>query len=147
MVTTHGVIALRLHDKIRFVSNYSSYKLFIQIFFLVFLILFYKCQNSKTGIHHWFHKILIGKLFEFQIINNHNSTIRSNLFYQISNRVFFRIDLTLDRAVRVINYKNNIVLALSSTGSSSALLHPNGRVFQYGSRVEILAHDAHGNNK
>lgn len=57
-----------------------------------------------------------------------------------------RIDLSLDKAVRVINYKNNIVLALSGTGSSSALIHPNGRVFQYGSRVEILAYDTHGNN-
>lgn len=57
-----------------------------------------------------------------------------------------RIDLSLDKAVRVINYKNNITLALSATGSSSALIHPNGRVFQYGSRVEILAYDIHGSN-
>ncbi|RZF39829.1 hypothetical protein LSTR_LSTR000477 [Laodelphax striatellus] len=58
-----------------------------------------------------------------------------------------RVDMTLDRSVRVINFKNNIVIALSGNGSSSALLHPNGRIHQYGSRVEILAHDVNGNNK
>lgn len=43
--------------------------------------------------------------------------------------------------------RSGIVLALSSTGSSAALIHPNGRVYQYGSRVEILTNDTHGNNK
>ncbi|VEN62149.1 unnamed protein product [Callosobruchus maculatus] len=46
-----------------------------------------------------------------------------------------RVDLSLDRAVRVSNVKNGIVLALSASGSSSGLIHPNGRVYQYGSRV------------
>lgn len=43
--------------------------------------------------------------------------------------------------------QNNIVLSLSGSGAASALLHPNGRIQQYGSRVEIFAHDIHGNNK
>ncbi|EEB19334.1 conserved hypothetical protein [Pediculus humanus corporis] len=59
-----------------------------------------------------------------------------------------RVDMTIDKAIRVINVKNNIVLALSGSGSAAALMHPNGRVYQYGSRVEIVAHDInHGNNK
>lgn len=58
-----------------------------------------------------------------------------------------RVDITLDRAIRIVNMKNGIILALSASGSSSALLHPNGRVLQYGSRVEILALDNQGNNK
>lgn len=58
-----------------------------------------------------------------------------------------RVDISLDRAIRIINMKNYIVLALNASGSSSALIHPNGRVLQYGSRVEILAHDGQGNNK
>lgn len=58
-----------------------------------------------------------------------------------------RVDISLERAVRIVNYKSGIVMALSSSGSSSALLHPNGRVFQYGSRVEIMALDSQGNNK
>ncbi|XP_026470453.1 uncharacterized protein LOC113374693 [Ctenocephalides felis] len=57
-----------------------------------------------------------------------------------------RVDLTIDKAVRVINFKNNIVLSLAGTGSAAALMHPNGRVYQYGSRVEILAHDVHNSN-
>uniref|UniRef100_A0A0A9XDU4 Sphingosine-1-phosphate lyase 1 n=1 Tax=Lygus hesperus TaxID=30085 RepID=A0A0A9XDU4_LYGHE len=58
-----------------------------------------------------------------------------------------RVDLTIDRAVRVINFKNNIVIAMNSNGSACALLHPNGRVHQYGSRVEIMANDTRGNHK
>ncbi|XP_049853107.1 uncharacterized protein LOC126334677 isoform X2 [Schistocerca gregaria] len=58
-----------------------------------------------------------------------------------------RIDMTVDQAIRIINRKNNIVLTLSSSGSTSSLIHPNGRVYQYGSRVEIMANDPHGNNK
>lgn len=58
-----------------------------------------------------------------------------------------RVDVALDRAVRVLNFRSSIVMALSASGSSAALLHPNGRVYQYGSRVEILAHDNAGNNK
>ncbi|XP_019877717.1 uncharacterized protein LOC109605575 isoform X2 [Aethina tumida] len=58
-----------------------------------------------------------------------------------------RIDISLDRAIRIVNLRNNIILALNASGSSSGLLHPNGRIFQYGSRVEILAHGGQGNNK
>jgi len=58
-----------------------------------------------------------------------------------------RVDMTIDRAIRIVNLKSNIVMSLNSSGSSCALLHPNGRILQYGSRVEIVAHDIHGNNK
>lgn len=55
--------------------------------------------------------------------------------------------MTIDGAVRVINGKNNIVIALSRTGASAALIHPKGRVYHYGSRVEIQARHQQGNNK
>ncbi|KAF7996122.1 hypothetical protein HCN44_010378 [Aphidius gifuensis] len=58
-----------------------------------------------------------------------------------------RVEMSLDRAIRITNFKNSILLSLSSSGSAAALLHPNGRIYQYGSRVEILAHDTYGNNK
>lgn len=58
-----------------------------------------------------------------------------------------RVDISPERAVRVSNSKNGIVLALSASGSSSGLIHPNGRVYQYGSRVEIMANDGQGNDK
>ncbi|XP_043470652.1 uncharacterized protein LOC122503939 [Leptopilina heterotoma] len=73
------------------------------------------------------------------------ATPHGTISLRLHNRI--RVDMTIDRAVRVINFKNNIVLALSGTGAAAALLHPNGRIYQYGSRVEILAHDTHGNNK
>lgn len=62
-------------------------------------------------------------------------------------REYIRVDLSLDRAIRISNTKNGIVLALSASGSSSGLIHPNGRVYQYGSRVEIMANDGQGNDK
>ncbi|XP_050489314.1 uncharacterized protein LOC126872996, partial [Bombus huntii] len=73
------------------------------------------------------------------------ATPHGTISLRLHNRI--RVDMTIDRAVRVINFKNNIVLSLSGSGAAAALLHPNGRIYQYGSRVEILAHDAHGNNK
>ncbi|KAF7391034.1 hypothetical protein HZH66_009514 [Vespula vulgaris] len=73
------------------------------------------------------------------------TTPHGTISLRLRNRI--RVDMTVDRAVRVINFKNNIVLSLSCSGTASALLHPNGRIYQYGSRVEILAHDTHGNNK
>ncbi|CAH1118602.1 unnamed protein product [Phaedon cochleariae] len=62
-------------------------------------------------------------------------------------RDFIRVDLSLDRSIRISNTKNGIVLALSASGSSSGLIHPNGRMYQYGSRVEIMANDSQGNDK
>ncbi|GLV41667.1 wurstfest [Carabus blaptoides fortunei] len=38
-----------------------------------------------------------------------------------------RVDMTLDRAIRVMNYNNNIAVAVSASGSTAALLHPNGK--------------------
>lgn len=58
-----------------------------------------------------------------------------------------RVDMTIDGAVRVTNAKNNIILALSRSGAAAALIHPNGRVYHYGSRVEIQARHQQGNNK
>jgi hypothetical protein len=43
--------------------------------------------------------------------------------------------------------QNGIILSLNGRGSEAALLHPTGRVYQYGSRVEILTNDADGNNR
>ncbi|KAL6259994.1 uncharacterized protein LOC105425554 [Pogonomyrmex barbatus] len=73
------------------------------------------------------------------------ATPHGTISLRLYNRI--RVDITIDRAVRVINFKNNIVMSLSGSGAAAALLHPNGRIYQYGSRVEIVAHDTHGNNK
>ena len=54
--------------------------------------------------------------------------------------------MTLDRAVRVTNSKSRIAISLSSAASSAALIHPNGKVYQFGSRVEIVAYDGMQNN-
>ncbi|XP_014279959.1 uncharacterized protein fest isoform X2 [Halyomorpha halys] len=73
------------------------------------------------------------------------ATAHGTISLRLAHRM--RVDLTIDRAVRLLNFKNNIVIAMNPTGSACALLHPNGRVHQYGSRVEIMAHDIRGNHK
>lgn len=65
---------------------------------------------------------------------------------QIRLRDGIRVDMTLDKAIRVINQRSRVAMSLSSKGSSSALIHPNGRVYQYGSRVEIVCYDGLKNN-
>lgn len=65
----------------------------------------------------------------------------------VSKEIIYRVDMTIDGAVRVTNAKNNIILALSRSGAAAALIHPNGRVYHYGSRVEIQARHQQGNNK
>jgi hypothetical protein len=43
--------------------------------------------------------------------------------------------------------QKKIVIAVGPTGQSSAVFHPNGHIYQHGSRVEILTYDYRGNNK
>uniref|UniRef100_A0ABD2WLE5 Uncharacterized protein n=1 Tax=Trichogramma kaykai TaxID=54128 RepID=A0ABD2WLE5_9HYME len=115
-------------------------------------------ENSAYGIEshlgsQWRRKALISKESQFfSGLDNWSdaeagllATPHGTISLRLRNKI--RVDLTVDRAVRLINWKNNIVLALSGSGTASALLHPNGRIYQYGSRVEILAHDFHGNDK
>lgn len=49
--------------------------------------------------------------------------------------------MTLDKAVRVLNQRSMVAIALSSNCSSSALIHPNGRILQTGTKVEIITYD------
>ncbi|XP_055387208.1 uncharacterized protein LOC129615850 [Condylostylus longicornis] len=69
------------------------------------------------------------------------SLVLPNGTIQIKLRDGIKVNMTLDKAVRIINQRSHVAIALSNNGSSSALIHPNGRVYQYGSRVEIIAHD------
>lgn len=54
--------------------------------------------------------------------------------------------MTLDKAVRVTNTLSEIVISLSSGGDSAAVNHPNGKVYQLGPFVEIIAFDGKLNN-
>lgn len=54
--------------------------------------------------------------------------------------------MTLDKSVRVTNSKSRIAISLANTASSAALYHPNGKIYQYGSRVEVIAYDGMQNN-
>lgn len=49
--------------------------------------------------------------------------------------------MTLDHSVMMINQKNNIKIALSNNFMSSALHHPNGKVYQHFERVDICSYD------
>ncbi|KAL1464913.1 hypothetical protein WDU94_004518 [Cyamophila willieti] len=59
-----------------------------------------------------------------------------------------KIDISVDSSIRVINKRNNVVIALNQYGCTSAFLHPHGRIYQNGSKVEMLVYDqVSGNNK
>nr|XP_016929587.1 uncharacterized protein LOC108009612 [Drosophila suzukii] len=60
---------------------------------------------------------------------------------QLRLREGVRIDMTLDKAVRVLNQRSMVAVALSRNCSNSALIHPNGRILQSGSKVEIVTYD------
>ncbi|KAH8400843.1 hypothetical protein KR009_001401 [Drosophila setifemur] len=60
---------------------------------------------------------------------------------QLRLREGVRIDMTLDKAVRVLNQRSMVAIALSRNCSNSALIHPNGRILQSGSKVEIVTYD------
>ncbi|XP_037875160.1 uncharacterized protein LOC101736715 isoform X2 [Bombyx mori] len=75
---------------------------------------------------------------------NASVTPHGTICLRLRDRV--KVDMTMDGAVRVTNAKNNIILALSRSGAAAALIHPNGRVYHYGSRVEIQARHQQGNN-
>lgn len=60
--------------------------------------------------------------------------------------VLSRIEMTLDGAIRVINWRCNVSISLASSSNSAALIHPNGRVLQYHSRVEIMTYDGKSKN-
>ncbi|XP_033254821.1 uncharacterized protein LOC117194389 isoform X1 [Drosophila miranda] len=66
---------------------------------------------------------------------------------QLRLRDGVRIDMTLDKAVRVLNQRSMVANALSRNCSNSALIHPNGRILQSGAKVEIVTYDGmKGNN-
>lgn len=59
-----------------------------------------------------------------------------------------KVDISLDSSIRVINKRNNVVIALNPHGNISAFLHPHGRIYQNGSKVEMLVYDqVSANNK
>ncbi|XP_011503349.1 PREDICTED: uncharacterized protein LOC105366555 [Ceratosolen solmsi marchali] len=99
---------------------------------------YYTAEDACIFTDNWRHETETG-------IGGAMTTPHGTISLRLHSKI--RVDMTIDRAVRVINFKNNIVLSLSDSGFASALLHPNGRMYQHGSRVEILAHDVHGNNK
>ncbi|XP_043072008.1 uncharacterized protein LOC6559852 isoform X2 [Drosophila grimshawi] len=70
----------------------------------------------------------------------------SNGTIQVRLREGVRIDMTLDKAVRVLNQRSMVAVSLSRNGTNSALIHPNGRVLQNGSKVEIVAYDGMKSN-
>ncbi|XP_013112134.2 uncharacterized protein LOC106090475 isoform X2 [Stomoxys calcitrans] len=65
---------------------------------------------------------------------------------QVRLRCAVRIDMTLDRAVRVYNHRTMVAIALSNNCNRSAVIQPNGRVLQMGNKVEIVTYDAMQSN-
>ncbi|CAN8021612.1 unnamed protein product, partial [Ixodes persulcatus] len=52
-----------------------------------------------------------------------------------------RVDITVDRAVRVVNFERHCTAAISSWGDRSCVCHPCGRVLQEGFTVDMATGD------
>lgn len=55
-----------------------------------------------------------------------------------------KVDMSLDSSIRLINKRNSVVVALNPYGCISAFIHPHGRIYQNGSKVEMLIYDCIG---
>ena len=47
------------------------------------------------------------------------------------------VDIAANQAIRVINKRKGITLGLSGCATQMAMVHPQGRVLQYNSRIEV----------
>ncbi|XP_065094049.1 uncharacterized protein LOC135714593 [Ochlerotatus camptorhynchus] len=74
-------------------------------------------------------------------IRQFGPVVLPNGIIQLHLRDAVIIEMTVDRSIKLVNSQERIMMALSSSGTSTALNHPNGIVFQNGSRVDIVAYD------
>lgn len=51
------------------------------------------------------------------------------------------VDISPNQGVRIVNHRKRVSISLSGCGTSMALVHPQGRVFQYNSRIEVQTQD------
>lgn len=51
------------------------------------------------------------------------------------------VDISPNQGIRVVNHRKGSSLSLSGCGTQMALVHPQGRVLQYNSRIEVQAED------
>lgn len=60
---------------------------------------------------------------------------------------FDSIDISLDRAIRIACPMQKILVCISGSTTNAVIYHPNGRIFQNNSRVDLVAFDgSHQNN-
>ncbi len=52
-----------------------------------------------------------------------------------------QVDIAPNQAIRIVNHRKGITLALSGCATQMSLVHPQGRVLQYNSRIEIQTED------
>ncbi|XP_055299731.1 uncharacterized protein LOC129567135 isoform X2 [Sitodiplosis mosellana] len=78
-----------------------------------------------------------------------------NLITEISNDGYISIrrkdnvfiDISLDRAIRIACPMQKILVCISGSTTNAVIFHPNGRIFQNNSRVDLVAFDgSHQNN-
>ena len=62
-------------------------------------------------------------------------------FLRLQLRAGVSLDIAPNLAVRMKNVRHDSTIALSSCSTQMALVHPRGRVLQYGPRVEIQIED------
>ncbi|XP_062549572.1 uncharacterized protein LOC134214169 [Armigeres subalbatus] len=82
----------------------------------------------------------------YEPIRQFGPVVLPNGIIQLRLRDAVVIEMTIDRSIKLVNNQERITMALSGTGTLAALNHPNGVVFQNGSRVDIAAYDGRRKN-
>lgn len=81
-------------------------------------------------------------LLKFVYAMESGNVFKTNVPVTFSYITFnYSVDMTLDKAVCVIDSRSRITISLSCNGASAVMIHPNGKVHQIGTCVEIVAYD------
>lgn len=64
----------------------------------------------------------------------------SFFFFKFST-IWHSIEITMDQAIRINCPMQKITVHVSSSASATSIIHPNGKILQNNSLVDIVAHD------
>lgn len=86
-----------------------------------------KCKQDENGL--------------FADMVGAKAVVEEGGYISLSLRYDITVDICPNQGIRVVNNRKQITLSVSGRGTSMALVHPQGRVYQYNSRIEVQTKD------
>jgi len=62
-------------------------------------------------------------------------------YISLQLRYDMRVDIAANQAIRIVNPRRKVTLGLTGCGTQMAMVHPQGRVLHYNSRIEVQVED------